>query len=103
MKIKNNDKVKIIAGKDKGKEGKIIQIIPKDDLAVVEGLNLMVKHIKKQADGRPGQKIQFSAPIKSSKIMVICPHCNKTARLGYKILENKSKVRICKKCGEILD
>lgn len=102
MKIKNNDKVKIIAGKDKGKEGKVVQIMPKAGLAVVEGLNLMVKHIKKQPDGKPGQKIQFSSPMNSAKLMIVCPHCNKAVRVGYKILENKNKVRFCKKCGEIL-
>ncbi|OGF21251.1 50S ribosomal protein L24 [Candidatus Falkowbacteria bacterium RBG_13_39_14] len=102
MKIKVNDKIKILAGKDKGKEGKVVQIIHGDDLVVVEGLNLMVKHIKGQRDGKPGQKIQFSCPIKSSKVMVFCSHCNKAARIGYKILENKNKVRICKKCGEVL-
>lgn len=102
MKIKNNDKIKIIAGKDKGKEGKVIQTMPKDDLIVVEGLNLMIKQIKKQKDGKPGQKIQFPCPMNSSKGMLICPHCNKPVRIGYKILENKKKARICKKCGEVL-
>lgn len=102
MKIKVNDKVKILAGKDKGKEGKVVQVIPWDDLFVVEGLNLMVKHIKGQRDGKPGQKIRFPCPMKSSKAMVICSHCNKVARIGYKILENKNKVRICKKCGEVI-
>lgn len=102
MKIKINDKVKIITGKDKGKEGKVMQILPDEKMAVVEGLNLMVKHIKGRSSGQPGQKIQFAAPLNVSKIMVICSHCNMPTRIGYKILENKSKVRICKKCGEAL-
>ncbi|MFH0854139.1 MAG: 50S ribosomal protein L24 [bacterium] len=102
MKIKINDKVKIIAGKDKGKEGKVIQVIPKDNLFVAEGINLMVKHIKRQKDGKPGQKIQFPCPMAVSKAMALCAHCNKPVRVGYKRLEDKSKVRVCKKCGEIL-
>jgi len=100
MKIKLNDKVKIIAGKDKGKQGKVIQIMPKENLAVVEGLNLLVKHIKGTKDGKPGQKIQFPGPLNISKIMFFCPHCEKVARMGYKRLEDKRKVRFCKKCKE---
>jgi len=100
MKIKLNDKVKIIAGKDKGKNGKVIQIMPKESLAVVEGLNLSVKHIKGMKDGKPGQKIQFPCPLNIAKVMFICPHCEKAARIGYKRLEDKRKVRFCKKCQE---
>lgn len=100
MKIKNNDKVKIIAGKDKGKSGKVIQTMPKEGLVIVEGLNLMVKHIKRQNDGRPGQKVQFPGPLKESKVMVVCPHCSKATRIGYKSLQGKK--RICKKCGEVI-
>jgi len=102
MKIKINDKVKIIAGKDKGKEGKVVQVIPTESLIVVEGLNLLVKHIKKQKDGKPGQKIQFPCPMNIAKVMIVCPHCEKSTRVSYKILENKKKARICKKCGEIM-
>ncbi|MFH1030894.1 MAG: 50S ribosomal protein L24 [bacterium] len=102
MKIKKNDKVKIISGKDKGKEGKVIQIIPRDNLVVIEGLNLMIKHLKGQKDGKPGQKIQFPCPMAASKVMVICQHCDKQTRIGYKVLENRDKVRICKKCEEAL-
>lgn len=101
MKIKKNDKVKIIAGKDKGKEGKIIQILPKENLIVVEGLNLLVKHIK-GAKERPGQKIKFPCPLNASKVMLICPHCNKSVRVGFKSLNDKTKIRICKNCSETL-
>ncbi|MFC1613057.1 50S ribosomal protein L24 [Patescibacteria group bacterium] len=102
MKIKLNDKVKIISGKDKGKNGKVIQIMQKENLVVVEGLNLLVKHIKGTKDGKPGQKIQFPCPLNLSKIMLLCPHCEKMVKIGYKRLENKKKVRFCKKCNETL-
>ncbi|MFH1192296.1 MAG: 50S ribosomal protein L24 [bacterium] len=102
MKIKINDKVKIIAGKDKGKTGKVIQIMPKEELIVAEGINLMTKHVKGQRDGQPGQKIQFPCPLKQGKALVICPSCDKSVRVGYKILENKEKARVCNKCGQNL-
>lgn len=103
MKIKINDKVKIIKGKDKGKEGKVIQVFRKEKKVVVEGLNLMYKHMRPRRSGDKGERIQFNAPIAVANVMVICPKCNKNSRVGYKILENKKKVRTCRKCNEIID
>jgi large subunit ribosomal protein L24 len=102
MRIKKGDKVKIIAGKDKGKEGKILKVLPEKRKVIVEGLNLLIKHVKPRRAGEKGQRIQFPAPLDISNVMLVCPKCNKPARVGYKILENKKKVRICKKCKEII-
>ncbi len=102
MKIKKGDKVKIIAGKDKGKEGKVLQVMPDKEKVVVEGLNLLIKHVKPRRAGEKGQRIQFPAPFHISNVMLVCPKCNKPTRVGYKILENKKKVRVCKKCKEII-
>ncbi len=102
MKIKKGDKVKIIAGKDKGKGGKVLQVMPEKNKVVVEGLNLLIKHVKPRRAGEKGQRIQFPAPLDISNIMLVCPKCNKQTRVGYKILENKKKVRLCKKCKEII-
>ena len=103
MKIKKNDKVKIIKGKDGGKKGKVLQVLPEEKRVVVEGLNLLIKHMRPRKQGEKGQKIQFPAPLDISNVLFICPKCSKPTRVGYKILENKKKVRICKKCKEIID
>jgi len=103
MKIKKGDKVKIIAGKDKGKQGRILQVLPKEGKVVVEGLNLVIKHVRPRRAGEKGQRIQFPAPLNISNVMLICTKCDKPTRVGYKILENKKKVRICKRCKEVID
>lgn len=103
MKIKKNDKVKIIAGKDKGKQGKVLQVFPQKEKVIVEGLNLVIKHVRPRRAGEKGQRIQFPASLNVSNVMLVCSKCNKPTRVGYKILENGKKVRICKKCKEVVD
>ncbi|MBU1146323.1 50S ribosomal protein L24 [Patescibacteria group bacterium] len=103
MKIKKSDKVKIITGKDKGKEGKVLEVFPEERKLVVEGLNLVVKHMRPRRDGEKGQRIQFPAPLRVSNVMLTCNKCNKLTRVGYKILENGKKVRMCKKCKEVIE
>jgi large subunit ribosomal protein L24 len=103
QKIKVNDQVSITTGKDKGKTGKVIQILPTMDKIVVEGINTMYKHIKSQKKGEKGQRIQFNGPVRVSNVVLLCPKCNKTSRLGIKVLESKQKARFCKKCNEIID
>lgn len=102
MKVKLNDQVVVIAGKDKGKQGKIIKMLVKQDKVVVEKLNMRTKHIKKTKE-KPGQRIKFEAPMHVSNVMLICPHCGKPARVGYKKLAKAKKQRICKKCKETVD
>ncbi len=103
MKIKKSDKVKIIAGKDKGKEGKVLEVFPEERKITVEGLNLAVKHMRPRRGGEKGQRIQFPVPLRASNVMLICSKCNKMTRVGYKILENGKKVRMCKKCKEVIE
>lgn len=102
MKLKKNDTIKIISGKDKGKTGKIMQLLPKENKIVVEGLNIHYKNLRPRKQGEKGQRIEFSAPLSIAKVMFICPKCGRQSRLGYKRLENKEKVRYCKKCQEIV-
>ena len=102
MKIKTGDQVKIIQGKDKGKKGKVIQTMPKDNKIVVEGVNLFIKHVKPKKEREKGQRVEFPAAMDVSKVMLVCPRCGKQARVGYKILENKKKVRICGKCKDVV-
>ena len=103
MRIKKNDKVQIISGQDRGKNGKILQVLLQKNQVVVEGLNLRVKHVRPRRQGEKGQRIQFPAPLAISNVALLCPKCGRRAKIGYKILENQRKVRICKKCQEVID
>ncbi len=98
MKIKKGDTVKIIAGKDRGKDGKVLKVMPSNNKLIVDGLNLAKKHRKPKKQGEKGEVIQIPRPIFASNVMMVCPGCKQTTRIGCKILENDKK-RICKKCG----
>ena len=105
MKIKTGDQVRIITGKDSGKEGKVLQVFPKLERLVVEGINLMTKHLRKQQN-RPGQKIQFSAPLHYSNVQVISAKNGKVGRVGYKFVEKegkKTKIRVIHSKGQSED
>ncbi len=102
MKIKKNDTVKIIAGKDKGKKGKVIQVFIKQQKVVVEGLNLRYKHMRPKKQGEKGQRIEYSAPMHASNVMLIDSKTDKVTRVSFKKLESGEKVRISKKSGEVI-
>ncbi len=102
MKVKTNDQVVVIAGKDKGKKGKVMRIVSKNNRVVVEKVNIRTKHVKKTAQ-KAGERIKFEGSIDASNVMVICPSCDKPARVGFKKLENGKKQRICKKCKDSID
>jgi large subunit ribosomal protein L24 len=102
MKLKVQDKVKVLAGKDKGKTSVISRVLKKRHKVVAEKVNIVTKHIKKSSSG-PGQKIQFEAPVDSSNLMLLCPRCDKPTRVGYRMLENGRKERVCKKCEQPVD
>lgn len=99
MKIKKNDRVIIISGKDKAQKGKIIRALPEKNKVVVEGLNLVTRHRRPQRQGEKGQRVRVSMPIDVSNVKLICPKCKKATRVNYKKIEKK-KFRICKKCGQ---
>jgi len=101
MKIKKGDTIKVIAGKDKGKTGKVAQVFPKLSRVSVEGVNVMVKHLRSGRQGQQGQKIEFPSPIQSSNVMLICTQCGKKTRASYKVSEEShTKNRVCKKCNK---
>lgn len=102
MKIKKNDKIKVLRGKDKGKQGKVIEVNGKSERIVVEGVNLLWRHVRPRKGGEKGQKIQFPASLPFSAVALVCSKCNEATRVGFKMVEKK-KVRICKKCGEIIE
>jgi len=99
MKLKTNDLVQIITGKDKGKKGKVIKSLPVKGKIVVEKINIRTKHIKK-TQTHAGEIVKFEAAIDASNAMLICPSCGKPARVGYAIGKDEKKVRVCKKCKE---
>lgn len=107
MNIKKNDKVKILAGKDKGKIGKVLQVSPADGRVSVEGLNLLIKHLRPNRNGEKGQRIEFPAFINLSNVALICPKCGKQTKVGYKTLKldggKNKKSRVCKKCQETIE
>lgn len=107
MHIKKNDKVKILAGKDKGKTGKVLQVIPKEGKVSIEGLNLLIKHLRPQKRGEKGQRIEFPAFINISNVALVCSKCGRTTKVASKIVkvegEKNKKFRACKKCQEIIE
>ena len=100
MHVKRGDIVKVISGKDKGKEGKVMVAMPEEGKVIVEGVALVKKHQKARRQGEESGIITVEAAIDASNVMRVCPKCGKAARTGVKILEDGSKVRYCKKCEE---
>jgi len=98
MKLKKNDKVQIISGKDRGKTGKVLNILNDRDMVLVEGVNLYKKHQRPRKQGEKGEIIIVPRPIRVSKVMYTCLACGRITRLGGRV-EGGKKVRICKKCG----
>jgi large subunit ribosomal protein L24 len=98
MKIHKNDQIKISVGKNKGKTGKVLRVFPDENKIIVEGLNLIKKHVKARREGEKGQRIEIPGKMNISNAMLVCPKCGKPTRIGYKDIEGK-KMRICKKCG----
>jgi large subunit ribosomal protein L24 len=98
MKIKKNDKVLVIAGKNRGKTGKVTDVFPRNSTVIVGGVNLQKRHVKPKKKREKGQVVEFEAPVDISNLKVICPSCNKPTRIGYKT-EGSEKYRICKKCN----
>ena len=100
FKLKKEDTVEIIAGKDKGKRGRILKILREKDRVVVEGANIVKKNVKRRKQQDRGGIIEVEAAIHSSNVMIVCKKCG-PSRIGYK-LEEKTKTRVCRKCGEVL-
>jgi len=98
-KIKKNDKVVVISGKDRGRSSKVLAVLPKKRKIIVDKINLITKHIRPKKQGEKGQRVQIPAPFDWSNVKLICPKCSQPTRVGFKLLKNK-KVRICKKCNK---
>ncbi|WP_055668499.1 50S ribosomal protein L24 [Desnuesiella massiliensis] len=98
--VRKNDTVMVISGKDKGKTGEVLAVMPKSGKVLVKGVNIVTKHQKPSKQNMQGGIVKQEAAIFSSKVMLYCSKCKNVTRISHKLLEDGSKVRICKKCGE---
>ena len=103
MQIRKNDSVMVISGKEKGKTGKVLRVLPKEDSVLIERLNLVKRHSRPRGPQQPGGIVEKEASIPVSNLMIMCDKCNAPVRIGHKILTDGEKVRICRRCGEALD
>ncbi len=103
MKIRKNDTVLVISGKDKGKKGKVRFVYPKNDRLIVESVNFMKRHARATGQVRQAGIIQREASIHISKTMLVCGKCGKPTRVGFRFLEDGKKVRFCQSCSEVID
>jgi len=103
MKIRKNDTVLVIAGKDRDKKGKVRKALPKNDEVIVEGVNMIKRHSRAKGQARQAGIIELEVPLDISNVMLICSKCNKPARVGFTLLEDGKKARICRSCNEVID
>ena len=103
MNIKKDDTVLVIAGKDRGKRGRVRDVHPADNKVVIEGINIVKKHTRGRMGARQAGIIEQESPMNASKVMVVCPKCNHGTRIGYTHLNNGQKVRQCHHCGEAFE
>ena len=103
MNIRSKDTVVVITGKDKGTTGKVLTAFPKTNKIIVEGVAIATKHQKPRQQGVPGGIVKVEAAIDASNVMLVCPKCKKGVRVGMNVLENGTKVRVCKKCGATIE
>jgi large subunit ribosomal protein L24 len=102
-KIKKNDTVLVISGRERGKRGKVSHVIPEKNRAVIEGVNIVKRHSKPRGMGQPGGIIEKEAALHLSNMMLVCTKCDRAVRVGFMRLEDGSKVRVCHKCGEVIE
>lgn len=103
LRIKKNDTVMVISGKYKSRRGRVIKVIPSEGKLIVEKVNIVKRHMRPSKKYAQGGIIEKEAPLPLSKVMLICPKCDKPTRIGAQILSDGSKVRVCKKCKEVID
>ncbi len=102
LKIKRNDTVKVLLGKDQGKTGKVMAVLPDAGRVLIEGVNLVKKHVKARRQGEKGQRVEVAAPLHISKVQLVCPQCKKPTRVGLSRADGMRQ-RVCKKCEAVID
>ncbi len=103
MKIRKNDTVMVITGRNRGKKGKVRFANPKDNRVIIEGINMVKRHTKPAGEGRPGGIVEREAPVSAASVMLFCNKCNHPTRVGFRFLNDGRKVRICRACQEVID
>jgi large subunit ribosomal protein L24 len=103
VQIRKNDSVIVIGGKERGKTGKVLRVVPEKDAVVIERLNMVKRHTKPRGPQQPGGIVEKEAAIHASNIMILCDKCNAPVRVGHKTLADGKKIRICRRCNEALD
>jgi large subunit ribosomal protein L24 len=101
--VKKNDMVMVIVGKERGKVGKVLRILPEENRALVERLNVVKRHIRPRGPQSPGGIVEKEAPLHLSNLMPMCERCNAPVRVGHRFLEDRTKIRTCRRCGQALD
>ena len=102
-KIRKGDNVMVMTGRERGKHGRVQRVIRQDGRVVIEGVNMTVRHIRSRPGVQQAGRVDLEAPVNASNVRVVCPHCNRAVRVGFSILEDGKKVRICKKCHEAIE
>ncbi len=103
LKIKKDDRVVVLAGKEKGKQGRVLSVIPKKNRVIVERVNMIKRHMKPSRQYTQGGIIEKEGALHISNVMLVCPRCQKPTRISNHILESGRKVRLCKRCKEVID
>jgi large subunit ribosomal protein L24 len=102
-KVKRNDNVQVLSGKDRGKQGQVRRVILKEERAIVTGVNIVKKHRRPRTANETGGIVEIEAPLHLSKLAVVCPNCGRATRIGIHVQESGKKVRYCKKCKEDIE
>ena len=103
MRLRSDDTVLVIKGRDRGKQARVQQVFPKDNKVLVEGVNVVLRHLKATAQMRQAGIIQKELPIQACNVMLICTHCTRPTRVASRILADGTKARVCKKCEEVIE
>ncbi|TET26331.1 MAG: 50S ribosomal protein L24 [Dehalococcoidia bacterium] len=103
MKIRKDDTVLVITGKDKGKTGKVRFAYPRKEQLIIEGINFIKRHTRARGRVRQAGIIQLEAPVRISDVKLLCSRCNHPTRVGFRFLEDGREVRVCRRCGEVID
>jgi len=101
--LKKNDTVMVVAGKNRGKSGKVLRVLPKKEAVIIERLNFAKPHLRAGGPHGKGGIVEKEAPIRISNVQLLCGKCNRPTRIGKKVLQDGKKIRICRKCGEAID
>ena len=103
MKLRAEDNVLVIKGRDRGKQGKVVRSFPEDRTVQVEGVNVVKKHMKASASIRQAGIIEKEVPLPVAKVVLVCPSCNEPGKVGRRFLADGSKARVCKSCDEVIE